>query len=91
MGIIDANSAGFVHGGTVMKLCDEAAGLAAVRHSRRRVVTAGVDGMTFLIPINVGELVTAGPTVWPNAKRCSAAVASAERLSPPLAATQIGL
>ena len=26
MGITDANSAGFVHGGVVMKLCDEAAG-----------------------------------------------------------------
>jgi acyl-CoA hydrolase len=43
MGVTDANTAGFVHGGTVMKLCDEAAGLAAVRHARRRVVTAGVD------------------------------------------------
>lgn len=58
MGVNDANSAGFVHGGTVMKLCDEAAGLAAVRHARRRVVTAGVDRMTFLFPVNVGEVVT---------------------------------
>ena len=31
MGIIDANTAGFIHGGTVMKLCDEAAGLAAIK------------------------------------------------------------
>jgi acyl-CoA hydrolase len=58
MGVNDANSAGFVHGGTVMKLCDEAAGLAAIRHSRRRVVTAGVDRMVFVVPVNVGELVT---------------------------------
>jgi acyl-CoA hydrolase len=58
MGITDANSAGFVHGGTVMKLCDEAAGLAAVRHSRFRVVTAAVDRMTFLHPVFVGELMT---------------------------------
>jgi acyl-CoA hydrolase len=58
MGVNDANSAGFVHGGTVMKLCDEAAGLAAIRHARTRVVTAGVDRMTFLVPVNVGELVT---------------------------------
>jgi acyl-CoA hydrolase len=63
MGIVDANSAGLVHGGTVMKLCDEAAGLAAVRHSRRRVVTAGVDRMTFLVPINIGELVTFAASV----------------------------
>ena len=58
MGLVDANSAGFVHGGTVMMLCDEVAGLAATRHSRRRVVTAGMDRMTFLEPIHVGELVT---------------------------------
>src|SRR5215208_5390940 len=58
MGLGDANSAGYVHGGTVMKLCDEVAGLAAVRHSRRRVVTAGMDRMTFLEPIHIGELVT---------------------------------
>jgi acyl-CoA hydrolase len=58
MGVLDANNAGFVHGGVVMKLCDEAAGLAGVKHSRFRVVTAGMDRMTFLVPIHVGELVT---------------------------------
>ena len=46
MGIGDANSAGNVHGGTVMKLADEAAGIAAIKHSRQRVVTAGMDRMT---------------------------------------------
>jgi acyl-CoA hydrolase len=63
MGIADANSAGNVHGGTVMKLCDEAAGLAAIKHSRCRVVTAGMDRMTFVYPIRVGELVTFSATV----------------------------
>ncbi len=58
MGPLDANGAGFVHGGTVMKLCDEAAGLAAVKHSRCRVVTASMDRMTFMVPIHVAELVT---------------------------------
>jgi acyl-CoA hydrolase len=58
MGLIDANNAGNVHGGTVMKLVDEAAGLAAVKHSRQRVVTAGMDRMTFILPIHVAELVT---------------------------------
>jgi len=58
MGLVDANSAGYVHGGTVMKLCDEVAGLAAIKHSRRRVVTAGMDRMTFMEPIHVAELVT---------------------------------
>jgi acyl-CoA hydrolase len=63
MGVIDANSAGFIHGGTVMKLCDEAAGAAAVKHSRCRVVTAGVDRMAFITPIHVGELVTFSASV----------------------------
>jgi acyl-CoA hydrolase len=63
MGLADANSAGFVHGGTVMKLCDEAAGIAAIKHSRRRVVTAGMDRMTFLFPVHVGELVSFLATV----------------------------
>jgi acyl-CoA hydrolase len=63
MGIADANSAGFIHGGTVMKLCDEAAGLAGLKHSRCRVVTAGMDRMTFLDPIQIGELVTFSASV----------------------------
>jgi acyl-CoA hydrolase len=58
MGPTDANSAGFVHGGVVMKLIDEVSGLAAVRHSHQRVVTAGADRMTFQQPIHVGQLVT---------------------------------
>ena len=63
MGIVDTNSAGFVHGGTVLRLADEVAGLAAVRHSRRRVVTAGLDRVTFLVPIELGELVTLSASV----------------------------
>jgi acyl-CoA hydrolase len=63
MAITDANSAGFVHGGTVMKLCDEAAGLAAIKHSGRRAVTAGMDRMTFLDPVHVGELLTCSACV----------------------------
>jgi acyl-CoA hydrolase len=63
MAITDANSAGFVHGGTVMKLCDEAAGLAAIRHSGRRSVTAGMDRMAFLHPVYVGELLTCSACV----------------------------
>jgi acyl-CoA hydrolase len=58
LGPTDANSAGFIHGGVVMKLCDSAAGLAGVRHSGGRVVTAGMDRMTFNEPIEIGELLT---------------------------------
>jgi acyl-CoA hydrolase len=63
MGIQDANSGGNVHGGTVMKLADEAAGLAAIKHSRQRVVTAAMDRMNFLYPIRIGDLVTFSATV----------------------------
>ena len=63
MGVLDANTAGNVHGGTVMKLCDEAAALAAIKHSRRRVVTAAMDRMAFLYPIRIGDLVTLSATV----------------------------
>ena len=63
MGPLHSNSAGFVHGGAVMRLCDEAAGLASVKHSRSRVVTAGVDRMTFLEPVHVGELLTLSASV----------------------------
>src|SRR3954451_6657308 len=63
MGIEDANSAGFVHGGTVMYLCDEAGGLAAVRHCGGRCVTAGMDRMTFVMPVHIGELLTLESTV----------------------------
>jgi acyl-CoA hydrolase len=58
MGPGDANSAGFIHGGTVMRYCDEAAGLAAVRHAGGRVVTAGMDRMTFLEPVRPGDVMT---------------------------------
>ncbi len=63
MGIVDANSAGFVHGGIVMKMCDEAAGIAAVRHSGSRVVTAAMDRMTFIDPVNIGCLLTCRASV----------------------------
>jgi acyl-CoA hydrolase len=57
MGPADANSGGNVHGGVIMKLCDEAAGIASIRHCGSRVVTAGMDRMIFLEPVYVGNLV----------------------------------
>ena len=63
MGVTDANSLGNVHGGTIMRMADEAAALAAIKHSRCRVVTVGIDRMNFLVPIYVGELVTFSSTV----------------------------
>src|SRR5215218_8972497 len=63
MGIQDANTAGNVHGGLIMRMCDEVAGIAAVRHSGGRVVTAAMDRMTFNEPVYVGQLVTVKATV----------------------------
>jgi len=58
MGPTDANGTGNIHGGTIMKLTDEVAALAAIKHARTRVVTVGMDRMDFLVPIYVGALVT---------------------------------
>lgn len=63
MSITDANNAGRIHGGTVMKLCDEAAGLAAIRHARQPVVTAAVDRMTFRHPVQVGDVLMLSASV----------------------------
>jgi acyl-CoA hydrolase len=62
-GIPDANIAGNVHGGWIMKLCDEVAAIAAARHVGGRVVTAAVDGMKFRSPVHVGDLLTLRATV----------------------------
>jgi acyl-CoA hydrolase len=53
-----ANPAGNVHGGEIMKLMDNAAYVVAHRHARTNVVTARVDELTFHLPITVGNLVT---------------------------------
>ena len=57
MGILDANRAGNVFGGRIMSMCDEAGAIAAIRHSRTRVVTAAMDEMRFRHPILIGHLV----------------------------------
>lgn len=58
MGPDSANNHGNVHGGIIMKLCDEAGAMAAVKHSRSSVVTVTVDSMSFHSPVNLGDLVT---------------------------------
>src|SRR3972149_9405057 len=52
-----ANNSGNVHGGWIMKLVDETAALACMRHAQQRVVTVAVDQMTFRQPIRLGDLV----------------------------------
>jgi acyl-CoA hydrolase len=58
MEIPDANIAGNVHGGTIMKMVDTAAGLAAAKHCGGLAVTAAMDEMSFLEPVYVGDVVT---------------------------------
>jgi len=53
-----ANPLGNVHGGEVMKMVDEAAGLAAMRHAGRPAVTVAIDAMTFLEPVRISDFLT---------------------------------
>jgi acyl-CoA hydrolase len=53
----DANPLGFLLGGTAMHLIDIAGAIACHRHTRSLLVTAAVDGLQFLHPIKVGDLV----------------------------------
>lgn len=52
-----ANPAGTVHGGEIMKIMDTCGGVAAMRHAKTNVVTVRVDEMIFYKPIMVGQLV----------------------------------
>jgi len=52
----DANPAGNVHGGTIMKLVDNAAYVVAVRHSRKNCVTLSIDSFKFHYPVYIGDL-----------------------------------
>jgi len=52
----DANPAGNVHGGVIMKHIDTTAYVVACRHARCNVVTASVDRLDFLKPVFVGDL-----------------------------------
>ncbi len=59
----DSNHYGFVYGGTVMSLVDQAAYAAAIRHARQPVVTVCVDHLTFLRPIHIGDIITVKASV----------------------------
>jgi uncharacterized protein (TIGR00369 family) len=54
----DANVAGNVHGGVIMKHIDTAAGVVAARHARCNAVTASIDRLDFHNPAFIGELLT---------------------------------
>jgi uncharacterized protein (TIGR00369 family) len=53
----DANPAGNLHGGVILKHVDTAGAVVCKRHSRGNVVTASIDRMDFLRPAYVGDLI----------------------------------
>ena len=60
-----SNSLGNVHGGVLLKLCDECGGIIAARHARRPAVTVTVDSVTFDKPVLVGRLLLIhGRVTW---------------------------
>jgi len=58
MEVTDANVAGNVHGGVIMRLVDTAAALAAIRHAGALAVTVSLDEMSFLEPVHIGDVLT---------------------------------
>lgn len=60
-----SNSLGNVHGGVILKLCDECGGIVASRHARRPAVTVTVDSVTFHQPVLLGRLLLVhGRITW---------------------------
>ena len=54
----DANVAGNVFGGAIMKLIDAVAGIVARRHARGNVVTALIDRLDFHHPVFIEDVLT---------------------------------
>src|SRR5665213_720430 len=72
---LNANRYGHVHGGAIMRLVDEAAGVVASRHSGGRAVTAVVDELQFVVPVHVGDIVTCDAQVnWTGRTSCEIGV-----------------
>lgn len=49
------NPAGTAHGGELLKMMDNCAGVCAQKHVRAIVVTAGIDNVSFHAPIHIGN------------------------------------
>ena len=80
----DANPLGYILGGTVMHLIDIAGAIACHRHTRSLLVTAAVDGLQFLHPIKVGDLIilkAAVTAVWSTSLEVEVLVYSEETLT----------
>jgi acyl-CoA hydrolase len=80
----DANPLGYILGGTVMHLIDIAGAIACHRHTRSLLVTAAVDGLQFLHPIKVGDLIilkSRVTAVWSTSLEVEVEVFSEETLT----------
>jgi acyl-CoA hydrolase len=80
----DANPLGYILGGTVMHLLDIAGAIACHRHTRTLLVTAAVDGLQFLHPIKVGDLIILRArvtAVWSTSLEVEVEVLSEETLT----------
>jgi acyl-CoA hydrolase len=80
----DANPLGYILGGTVMHLLDIAGAIACHRHTRSLLVTAAVDGLQFLHPIKVGDLIILRARVtaaWSTSLEVEVEVLSEETLT----------
>jgi uncharacterized protein (TIGR00369 family) len=54
----DANHAGNVQGGVIMRLIDLAGAIVAQRHAQTNIVTASADRIDFLHPVYVGDVLS---------------------------------
>lgn len=52
----DTNPSGDIFGGWVLSQMDIAAGICAGQRAQSRVVTVSVDGMSFIQPVRVGDI-----------------------------------
>ena len=52
----DANPSGDIFGGWVLSQMDIAGGIAAGQHAQGRVATVAIDAMTFIRPVNIGDI-----------------------------------
>ena len=80
----DANPLGYILGGTVMHLIDIAGAIACHRHTRSLLVTAAVDGLQFLHPIKVGDMIILKArvtAVWSTSLEVEVEVFSEETLT----------
>jgi acyl-CoA hydrolase len=59
----DANLAGHVHGGEIVKHIDNTAAIVAIRHTNCNVATVSIDRVDFYSPVYVGDLLRVSASI----------------------------